>query len=239
MDDTKTGAREPDKAMKIRNMFDRISARYDLMNRLISFGRDRSWRRLVVSLAMVPKGGHLLDVGSGTGEIALEAHHREPAMRITAVDLSREMMGVGRKRPGGRRVKWCQADALSLPFSDGIFDAVTSGYLLRNVLDVSLALREQLRVVKPGHNVVCLDTSPPPRHYMRPFVLFYLKWVIPALGALVAGNWAAYQYLPKSTQAFLEPDGLAAVMKDVGFAEVTYRTFMFGTMAVHWGRRSD
>jgi len=237
MDNPRTNTGEMNKAVKIRRMFDRISARYDLMNRLITFGLDRSWRRLVVTLAMVPKGGRLLDVGSGTGDIAFEARRRDPSMHIMAADLSPKMMAVGRKRSGGRRLEWCQADALALPFPDGIFDAVTSGYLLRNVSNVSQALREQIRVVKPGRRVVCLDTSPPPRHWSRPFVLFYLKWMIPALGTLVAGDRAAYQYLPNSTQAFLEPDRLVALMREVGFGEVSYRTFMFGTMAVYWGNR--
>ena len=218
-------------------MFDRISARYNLMNRLITFGLDRSWRRMAVTLARVPKGGRLLDVGSGTGDIACEAHHRDPSMNITAVDLSPEMMAVGRKRPEGKNLGWCLADALALPFPDAIFDAVTSGYLLRNVSHVSQALREQMRVVKPGRRVVCLETSPPPRNWSQPFVLFYMKWMIPALGALVAGDRAAYQYLPESTQAFLEPVRLVAMMKEIGFGEVSYRTFMFGTMAVYWGIR--
>jgi len=149
------------------------------------------------------------------------------------------MMAVGRKRSGGRRLEWCQADAHALPFPDGIFDAVTSGYLLRNVSDISQALREQMRVVKPGRRVVCLDTSPPPRHFLRPLVLFYLKWMIPALGALVAGDREAYQYLPESTQAFLDPDRLAAVMKEIGFVEVSCRTFLFGIMAVCRGKRGE
>ena len=239
MDNPSRNTGESDKAMKVRPMFDRISARYNLMNSLITFGFDRSWRRLVVTLAMVPKGGRLLDVGSGTGDIAFEAHHRDPSLHITAADFSPEMMAVGRKRPGGRNLGWCLADALALPFPDGIFDAVTSGYLLRNVSNVSQALREQMRVVKPGRRVVCLDTSPPLRNWSRPFVLFYMKWMIPALGALVAGDRAAYRYLPESTQAFLEPVRLAAMMKEIGFGEVSYRTFMFGTMAVYWEIRMD
>jgi demethylmenaquinone methyltransferase/2-methoxy-6-polyprenyl-1,4-benzoquinol methylase len=237
MVNSRTYTGETNKAVKVRHMFDRISARYDLMNRLITFGLDRSWRRLVVTLAMVPKGGHLLDVGSGTGDIAFEARRCDPSMHIIAADISSKMMAFGRKRSAGRKLGWCQADALALPFPDGIFDAVTSGYLLRNVSNVSQALREQMRVVKPGRRVVCLDTSPPPRHWSRPFVLFYLKLMIPALGTLVAGDRAAYEYLHTSTRAFMEPDRLAAVMREIGFGEVSCRTFMFGTMAVCWGNR--
>jgi demethylmenaquinone methyltransferase/2-methoxy-6-polyprenyl-1,4-benzoquinol methylase len=108
---------------------------------------------------------------------------------------------------------------------------------VRNVIDVHAAFREQMRVVKPGGRVVCLDTSPPPRNLLRPFILLHLKVVIPLLGRLVSGNPDAYKYLPESTQAFKTPEELAAIMRGVGLEDVRYRTFMFGTMAVHDGTR--
>jgi demethylmenaquinone methyltransferase/2-methoxy-6-polyprenyl-1,4-benzoquinol methylase len=119
----------------VRAMFDRIAGRYQVMNALMTFGRDRAWRRAVVRSAALPPGGRLLDLASGTGDIALEALRHDPAGSVTAVDFSLEMMRVGRRRPGGARIGWCAADALALPFADATFDAVTSGYLLRNVAD--------------------------------------------------------------------------------------------------------
>jgi len=222
----------------VRAMFDRIAGRYQLMNALMTFGRDRAWRRAVVLAAALPPGGRLLDLASGTGDIALEALRLDPAARVTAADFSLEMMRVGRRRPGGVRIAWCAADALALPFADASFDAVTSGYLLRNVADRVGAFREQARVVKPGGRVVCLDTSPPPASMLRPLVRLYLRRIIPLLGRLIAGERSAYAYLSASTEGFKTPEELAAIMREAGLVEVGCRRFMAGTIAVHAGTRA-
>ncbi len=227
----------PDHAAHVRRMFGEISGRYNLMNRLITFGFDRSWRRYVVQRAALPQGGRLLDVGTGTGDIALEALRCDPTLKVAAGDFTLEMMETGRRRPRGERIGWHGADALNLPFADRTFDAVTSGYLVRNVTDVRRAFEEQLRVLKPGGRLVCLDTSPPPRNMLGLVVGFYLKIVIPLLGSMVAGNRAAYTYLPRSTQAFMTPEQLASVMRSVGLGDVSFRRFMLGTQVVHTGTR--
>jgi demethylmenaquinone methyltransferase / 2-methoxy-6-polyprenyl-1,4-benzoquinol methylase len=146
-------------------------------------------------------------------------------------------MIVGKRQTMGKQVQWTGADALHLPFPTGQFNAVVSGYLVRNVIDIRQTLREQLRVLKPGGRIVILDTSPPPQNLLRPFILMYLKYGIPFLGRLISGKQGAdaYQYLPESTQAFKTPRELAAIMQEVGIQGVAYKTFMFGTMAVHWG----
>ncbi len=218
-------------------MFDRIAGRYQLMNALMTFGRDRAWRRAVVLAAALPAGGRLLDLASGTGDIALEALRLVAGVRVTAADFSLEMMRVGRRRPGGERIAWCGADARSLPFADASFDAVTSGYLLRNVADRVGVFREQARVVRPGGRVVCLDTSPPPASPLRPLVRLYLRRVIPLLGRLIAGERSAYAYLSASTEGFKTPAELAAIMREAGLVEVRYQRFMAGTIAVHVGTR--
>lgn len=218
-------------------MFDRIAGRYQLMNALMTFGRDRAWRRAVVLAAGLPAGGRLLDLASGTGDIALEALRLVAGVRVTAADFSLQMMRVGRKRPGGERIDWCAADALSLPFADASFDAVTSGYLLRNVADRAGVFREQARVVRPGGRVVCLDTSPPPDSPLQPLVRLYLRRIIPLLGRLIAGERSAYAYLSASTEKFKTPDELAAIMREAGLVEVRYQRFMAGTIAVHVGTR--
>lgn len=221
----------------VRAMFDRIAGSYGRMNFLMTFGRDRAWRRAVVREAALPPGGSLLDLAAGTGDIALEALRQDPAARVTAADFSLGMMRVGRGRPGGDRVAWCAADAFSLPFADATFDAVTSGYLLRNVADRAGAFREQARVVKPGGRVVCLDTAPPPPSPLRPFVRIYLRRVIPLLGRIVAGDRPAYAYLASSTEGFKSPPELAAIMREAGLVEVRHRSFMGGSIAVHTGTR--
>jgi demethylmenaquinone methyltransferase/2-methoxy-6-polyprenyl-1,4-benzoquinol methylase len=218
-------------------MFARIAERYDLMNRLMTLGMDIHWRRFLVKTADLPVNGRLLDVGTGTGDIAAEALRVNPSVKVTGADLTLEMMKKGMKKPELKKVGWCCADALELPFMENIFDSVTSGYLVRNVTDARKVFEEQMRVVKPGGKVLCLDTSPAPDNFLRPFILFHLKVVIPFLGYLVARDSTAYTYLPESTQAFMEPEVLASLMRDVGLKDVSYRKFMFGTMAVHWGTR--
>jgi len=221
----------------VQAMFDRIAGRYQFMNALMTFGRDRAWRRAVVLAAALPAGGRLLDLASGTGDIALEALRLDAGARVTAADFSLEMMRVGRRRPGGDRIAWCAADALSLPFADASFDAVTSGYLLRNVTDHVGVFRERARVVRPGGRVVCLDTSPPPASPLQPLVRLYLRRIIPLLGRLIAGEHSAYTYLSASTEGFKTPSELAAIMGEAGLVEVRYQRFMAGTIAVHVGTR--
>ncbi len=227
-----TGA---ERAAYVQSLFARIAGRYDLMNRLMTGGQDVGWRQQVIQLAQLPPGGKLLDLGAGTGDLAFEALRRDASLRAVGGDFTLEMMRVGRTRPNGNLVRWAGADALNLPFSDNTFDAVTSGYLMRNVVDVRRAWTEQRRVLKPGGRVVCLDTTPPPRNLLRPFIEFHLHRVIPALGRLVAGASDAYTYLPDSTENFLSAGRLAERMTEAGFREVRFRRLMFGTMAIHWG----
>lgn len=226
-----------EKVNYVRGMFARVSDRYDVINRVMTFGRDIAWRRFLISVANVPKGGILLDVGTGTGDIAFEALRIDPTVHVTGLDFTAEMMEAGRKRKGSNNIGWCLADALRLPFPDTTFDAVTSGFLIRNVVDVQSVFREQMRVVKPGGHVVCLDTSPAPRNIVWPFALLYLKILIPLLGHLIIGEKELYAYLCESTLDFMEPKALADIMKEAGLENVAFRRFMFGNIAVHWGMR--
>ena len=221
----------------MKRMFAGISRRYDLVNTLMTFGRDSAWRRHAVRTAMLPAGGTLLDVGSGTGKISFEAKRLDPALTVVALDLTRDMMVVGKRSDRKKRILWVNADAFALPFDDCRFDAVTSGYLMRNVPDISRAFQEQLRVVKPGGRVVCLETSPPDSRLLGPLIRFHFRFVIPLLGGLISGRWDAYRYLPRSTEAFKTPEELALIMAGEGFTGITYRRFMFGTVAVVAGTR--
>jgi len=221
----------------VQNMFGRIAGRYDLMNRLMTGGQDVRWRRLVMDLAQLPRGGRLLDLGTGTGDLVLEALGRDASLLAIGGDFTLEMMRVGRRRAGGGRVRWLGVDALNLPLLGEQFDAVTSGYLMRNVADLPRALAEQWRVLKLGGRLVCLDTTPPPRNLLRPFINFHLHVIIPVLGRLVAGASDAYSYLPESTEHFLTAEQLAERLRQAGFREVHFRRLMLGTMAVHWGTK--
>lgn len=224
-----------DKAAYVQRMFGDIAARYDRMNRLMTFGQDGRWRRLLVHAAALPPGGRLLDIAAGTGDIAFEALRQVPGARVVAADFSLPMMEAGRDKPRGQVLDWTAADAFSLPFPDNTFDAVASGFLLRNVVDVVAALAEQRRVVRPGGHVVSLETSPPPDNWLRPAIQLHLKHVIPWLGRLVSGSGYAYRYLPQSSIAFMEPEELADVFRAAGLRTVRYRRLMFGTVAIHVG----
>lgn len=229
-----TGA---DRARYVQSMFGRIAGRYDVMNRLMTGGQDVRWRQRVIDLARLPAGGRLLDLGTGTGDLAFEAFRRDGTLRPVGGDFTLEMMRVGRRRPRGEAIRWAGIDALHLPFAADYFDAVTSGYLMRNVIDVRRAWAEQYRVLKPGGRVVCLDTTPPPRNWLRPFIHFHLHVVIPTLGSLIAGASEAYSYLPDSTEGFLPAERLAERLAEAGFKDVSFRRLMFGTMAIHWGTK--
>ncbi len=225
------------RAKYVQSMFSRIAGRYDVMNRLMTGGQDVRWRRCVVDLAALPPGGKLLDLGTGTGDLAFEALGRDAALHAVGGDFTLEMMRVGRRRAEGAKVRWAGTDALNLPFAANHFDAVTSGYLMRNVIDVRQAWAEQYRVLRPGGRVVCLDTTPPPRNWLRPFINFHLHVIIPTLGRLIAGASDAYTYLPDSTENFLPAEQLADRLRAAGFRDVGFRRLMFGTMAIHWGTK--
>jgi demethylmenaquinone methyltransferase/2-methoxy-6-polyprenyl-1,4-benzoquinol methylase len=206
------------------------------MNRLMTAGQDVRWRREVIRRAALPARGRLLDLGAGTGDLGREALRQAPDCRPVASDFTLEMMLVGKRRPV-ERLAWAAADALSLPFPSGCFDAVVSGFLLRNVSDIPRSLREQNRVLKPGGRIVVLDTTRPLPSLFTPLVNLHLHSVIPALGRLVAGDAEAYRYLPDSTENFLSAESLAERMQAAGFREVGFHRLMFGTIAIHWGTK--
>ena len=215
-------------------MFSRLAERYNLANRWMTWGQDGRWRREVIERAQLPTHGRLLDIGAGTGDLALEAIRQDRTLRVVAADFSPEMMIVGARRDGAGSICWVNNDALELPFGSGSFDAVVSGYLLRNVSDVKAALHEQYRVLKAGGRLVCLDTTPPPSDLWHRPVHLYLKWVIPMIGGWVSGDMQAYRYLTESTKRYITASSLAECLREVGFKEVGYRCFMGASMAIHW-----
>lgn len=222
----------------MQGMFNRIAPRYDLMNRLMTAGQDIRWRREVIERARLKSRARILDLGAGTGDLAREALRQQPDSHPVAADFTLGMMRVGQKH-APPSPDWSAADALALPFADGQFEAVVSGYLLRNVSDLPLALREQYRALKPGGWLVSLDTTKPVRSILTPFIQFHMRVIIPLLGSLITGQRDAYTYLPSSSEAFLDAETLADKLRTAGFTAVGFHRRMFGTMAIHWAQKPE
>ena len=226
------------RARYVQDVFERIAPRYDLMNRLMTGGQDRTWRREVIRRARLFSGASLLDLGAGTGDLGREALRQAPDCQVTLADFSTGMMRIGQKHPGPAQ-HWSAADALNLPFPDQTFDALVSGFLLRNVADLEKVLAEQMRVLKPGGHMVALDTTRPVHSLLTPFIWTHMHVVIPTLGWLLTGQRDAYRYLPNSTERFLWAEDLAGRMAAAGFCKVGFRRLNLGTIAIHWGEKSE
>jgi demethylmenaquinone methyltransferase / 2-methoxy-6-polyprenyl-1,4-benzoquinol methylase len=226
-----------ERAHYVQHMFSRIAGRYDLMNRLMTAGQDRTWRREVIRRAALPTQGDLLDLGAGTGDLSREALQQYPGCHPVTADFTLEMMLAGKGHPESAPLRWLGADALHLPFPDESFDAAVSGFLLRNVSNIPQALAEQHRVLRPGGRIVILDTTRPQRNLLTPLINIHLHTVIPTLGKLITGEGEAYNYLPESTENFLYAEQLAERMLEAGFRQVGFRRRMLRTIAIHWGTK--
>ena len=220
-----------------RDLFTRIARQYDTINHLMTGWQDIRWRRAAVKKLQLPPSGTLLDIGSGNGQIIQEAARQYPGCRCVAADLTQAMMIIGRQRTKEVNAHWSSADSTYLPFPEGVFDGVISGFLVRNLADIIGGLKDQYRVLKPGGRIAVLDTTKPPKHLMAPLIRFYMTKVIPTIGGLLTGYREAYTYLNDSTVGFLRAEELAAYLAAVGFKKVAYQQFSFGTITVHWGEK--
>jgi demethylmenaquinone methyltransferase / 2-methoxy-6-polyprenyl-1,4-benzoquinol methylase len=232
-----SGPRTPDHRARVAAMFGRIARRYDLMNTLMTGGQDALWRRYAVRAARPPRAGRALDVGTGTAKLALA--RSMPGGRVVGVDVAegmlRRALPAAQRDPASRRVTLALADALALPFPDAAFDCATTAFMIRNVADVGAAFAELRRVVRPGGRVVCLELTQPRLPFWGPVFAFYFGHAVPLVGRLVAGDAAAYSYLPESVAAFLRPDGVAAEMTRAGLRGVRWRRLGLGTVTLHVG----
>jgi demethylmenaquinone methyltransferase / 2-methoxy-6-polyprenyl-1,4-benzoquinol methylase len=209
-------------------MFDRIAPLYDLMNRLMTAGLDRGWRR-AASRRVVRPGDRVLDLCCGTGDLALAG--LEAGGDVTAVDFSAPMLE--RARPKSSEIVWLEADALHLPMADGSFDAVTIGFGLRNLASAEQGLAEMRRVLTAGGRVAVLDVTRP-RGLLAPFYKVWFDALIPAVGKVLPGG-AAFTYLPASVRRFPEPLELAGLMERADFDQIRWKLFAGGIVALHTG----
>lgn len=223
-----------ERAVYVQNMFTQIAGRYDLMNRLMTGGQDIRWRKMVIKLARLDNSSALLDLGTGTGDLAREAVTQFPQAKIIASDFTLEMMRVGKKTSA---LNFSTADALKLPHKDSSFDAVTSGFLMRNVIDLQKAIEEQYRVLRNGGRIVILDTTRPKKNILSPFIWIHMHFIIPTLGGILTGVKEAYRYLPETTEGFVIAEELAERMKKAGFKNINFKRLMFGTIAIHWAEK--
>jgi demethylmenaquinone methyltransferase/2-methoxy-6-polyprenyl-1,4-benzoquinol methylase len=210
----------------VEAMFDRISPVYDVMNRVMTAGLDRRWRRLAAEQVVRP-GDEVLDACCGTGDLALEAERA--GGRVTGLDFSEPMLERARRKSG--TVEWVRGDLLALPFADESFDVATVGFGIRNVDVLEAGLRELARVLRPGGRLACLEITRP-RGLLRPFFRFWFDGVVPVLGKVLPGG-EAYTYLPASVRRFPGPEDLAAVMGEAGFEEIGWRLLGGGIVCLH------
>lgn len=221
---------------QVRAMFDGIAGVYDRMNSVMTAGLHHQWRRRAADLAAVGPGSRVLDVATGTGDLALELGRRvAPAGRVVGADFSEAMLDAARaKAPAGLPVRFEWANALSLPYDDGTFDAATVGFGARNFSELGAGLREMARVVRPGGRVVVLEITTPERPPLSTFYRLWFDRVVPALGR-VAGDSSAYTYLPNSVKRFPGPAALAAELDAAGLERIRWILTAGGIIALHVG----
>ena len=228
------------KAAQVHEMFSAIARRYDLLNTVLSFGFDKGWRKDAVRAAFAGGATRVLDVATGTADLALALKKYQPGAEVIGVDFVEAMLEVGRRkaREQGLGVRLEQGDGLALPYPDASFDALTIAYGLRNFADLDKGLREFYRVLRPGGRLVVLEFPPPPKGVFGTLFRFYFLQVLPRLGGLISGRRSAYAYLPDSVLKFPPPAALATQLERAGFREVRYRLQTFGVSALHTGEKS-
>lgn len=230
------------KTKQIESMFDAIAHRYDALNRLISLGLDRRWRQQALAMLAPARPARVLDVASGTGDLAVEIDRILRPQTIVGIDLSEEMLSLARRKTESHpsiaaHLEFQQADSARLPFPDGAFDAVTVSFGVRNFEHLQASLAEMVRVLHPGGHCMILEFSTP----TKPLVVFghalALKLFVPLVGRLLSTDPAAYRYLPKSVAAFPQREEFAALLLAAGCERVSTKTLRPGACIVYLGKK--
>ncbi|MDA0815698.1 MAG: ubiquinone/menaquinone biosynthesis methyltransferase [Chloroflexi bacterium] len=224
-----------ERATYVRAMFGEISGRYDLVNRIMTIGRDQSWRRLAARQIVRP-GDIVLDAGTGTGDLAL-ACLEAGADRVVGIDVAEPMLQRARQKAIGRgqapRTTFSQGDATNVPLPDASVDAWCSAFVVRNIPDLPAALSEAYRVLRPGGRLAILEIPRMEPGLLRPFARAHFRHVVPRIGRVVTGHSSAYRYLPVSVDHFLSPRELTEMLREAGFIVTQVRMLMFHTVALH------
>lgn len=225
------------KGAQVKEMFDSIAPAYDFMNRAMTFGIDKWWRRRAVARLASHPHDRILDIATGTGDLAILMARRLDPVSVTGVDLSEGMIEIGRRKikdEGLTDVVSLQpGDCLNLPFTDRSFDCVTAAYGVRNFENLLAGYREMFRVLIPGGTVCIIELSTPTSPIIRPLYNLYSRHIIPAVGRMVSKDTRAYSYLPESIAAVPQGDAMLAIMREAGFTDTTFHPMTFGTCTVY------
>lgn len=228
------------KADQMQRMFNHIAPAYDRLNRIISLGLDRSWRRKALAILEPYKPEQVLDIATGTGDLAISLIETIPSIReVLGVDISEEMMRVGKQKVHqlglDDTVRFAREDCMALTLEDNSFDAVTIAFGIRNVTDIPQALREIYRVLRPGKPLMILELTEPTNPVVRLGYKVHTGWFIPMVGRVLAHDDKAYKYLPKSITAVPQRDAMVSILEQVGFTTAYYQSLPFGTCAIYVG----
>jgi demethylmenaquinone methyltransferase / 2-methoxy-6-polyprenyl-1,4-benzoquinol methylase len=229
-----------DKGAYVREMFARIAPRYDVANRVLTAGMDERWRKRAIALLAPPRGGRVLDLCCGTGDVVFHLLRTDPSLQVTGIDFCAPMLDGARARaPHEARgdATFVEGDVMALPFENSSFDGATMGFSLRNVVDIEQVLREILRVLQPGARFVNLDVSKAPNPLFKRCFDLYFYNVVPWVGGLVGGSRQAYTYLPNSLTNHPNADDLRDRFTRAGFADAGYARLMGGSIAIHYGTK--
>ena len=230
---------EEEKARRVRQVFTRVSSKYDLMNDAMSFGLHRAWKAALINWLQPRRDRSLLDVAGGTGDIAFRYLDRSPGAEVTVLDFTPGMLDEGRRRAARAglegRIGWVAGDAMSLPFPCRSFDFCTIGFGLRNFSGIEAALAEAFRILKRGGRLMTLEFSRLRDPNFRRLYDFYSFKVIPLEGQLIANDSESYRYLVESIRRFPDQDALAGLIEKAGFQDVSYRDLSMGVAAMHSG----
>ncbi len=236
------GTQDPETAAAaVREMFNTISPRYDLLNHVLSMNVDRYWWwRTARRFRPILRRGdsNVLDLCCGTGDMAFALYRQtgKSGASITGADFAREMLRRAEAKGKGKPLRWVEADALHMPFESGTFDLVTSAFGFRNLADYDAGLREIFRVLRPNGEMGILDFGEP-KGLVGNFYRFYFKEVLPRVGTLISGVRGPYAYLPASVAKFPDPDEMLQRMRSAGFSRVSYTPYSFGIAGLYWGKK--
>ena len=229
------------KSDKVAAMFNSIAAKYDFLNHFLSLGIDKLWRRRLVKQLAKSNPRQVLDIATGTGDLAIQLANHHQLVNITGVDISENMLNIGRgkiwKRKLEERIKLKQANSMNLPFADSEFDAAMVAFGVRNFEDLSKGITEIHRVLKSGGSLYVLEFSMPSKFPMRYNYRFYFRKVLTFVGGIVSGSKSAYTYLPESVFAFPEKEKFVEIMANAGFKNCSYKRLTFGVASIYVGNK--